>query len=65
MKPKNQYPEGHKEICENCGKREWWHNPTNVHNSCKKFIPQVVSICKCGHKHYPSGECSGCNCQNI
>ena len=33
-----------KEICEKCGKREWWHNPSNIHNSCKKFKPLTQEL---------------------
>lgn len=25
----------------------------------------MKQICKCGHQHYPSGECSGCPCENF
>ncbi len=48
MKPKNQYPEGHKEICE-CGHPEYNHTGISytgngfcmwANCSCEKFIPQ-------------------------
>jgi len=62
--------------CQKCGRKENLDvhhkipgiqdidNLITLCRSCHKK-EHCTNVCACGHKHYPSGECSGCGCEQF